>query len=75
MLPSKEIKEFPESTNTVINGLGKSKTISLLMEAFSMLICIRDPQEEHIVCRTCKEFFDLGSCFHQTPCISMEHAF
>ena len=75
MLLSKEIKEFPESTNTVINGLGKSKTISLLMEAFSMLTCIRDPQEEHVVCRTCKEFFDLGSCFHQTPGISMEHTF
>ena len=36
MLLSKEIKEFPESTNTVINGLSKSKTISLLLEAFNI---------------------------------------
>lgn len=75
MLLSKEMKEFVESTNTVINGLSKSKKISLLLEAFNILICIRYPQEEHIVCSTCKQFSDLGSCFHQTPCIGMEFTF
>ena len=54
MLLSKEMKEFVKSTNTVINGLSKSKNISLLLEAFSILICIRYPQEEHIVGSTCK---------------------
>lgn len=75
MLLSKEMKEFVESTNTVINGLSKSKNISLLLEAFSILICIRYPQKEHIVGSTCKQFFNLGSRFHQTPCIGMELIF
>ena len=76
MLLSKKMKkEFTESTNTVINGLSKTKSIPLLLEAFSILMCIRDPQEEHIVCSTCKELFDLGPVLRQTSCISMEHTF
>lgn len=40
----KEIKEFAESTDTGINWLNKTKRVSLLLEAFIILMCIVDPQ-------------------------------